>query len=158
MSTRHSTTFARCAVFAITLLSPGLQYAWAQDSAERIPTMDRVCGRLFSVADVNDAVEKDSHPLRNARVRLYRHFEGVDCCDSSAKISEKTTGRGGKFFFDLKKTQRGLYWLSIDFEGREVPLLIRFEPPKGEPDLCANSFAEIDHAGRFVLKALVTVD
>ena len=120
--------------------------------------MDKVCGRLLSVADVNDAVEKESYALRKAKVRLYRHSEGKDCCDPSAKVSETMTGRGGKFSFDLKKSQRGLYWLSVDFEGREVPLLLRFEPPKGEPDLCANSLAEIDHAGRFVLKAFVTVD
>jgi hypothetical protein len=124
----------------------------------RVPTVDGVCGRLMSVADVNDAVENDSKPLRKTPVRLYRQSPGSDCCTSLVKVAEVVTGRNGMFTFHLRNLERGLYWLSVSVEGREFNKLIRFEPPKGDAAPCADSTVEIDHAGHIALKALVTVD
>jgi hypothetical protein len=124
----------------------------------RTPKMDKVCGRLRFVANVNDGVERDSKPLRKTPVRLYRKSPGTECCAASDKIAEVITGRGGMFAFRLRDSERGLYWLTVDFEGREISQLIRFEPPKGEPESCSNSLVEIDRMGRLALKAIVTVD
>jgi hypothetical protein len=127
-------------------------------SSANVRTLDRVCGRLISVADVNDVRERDWYPLRKTIVRLYRQSEGTPCCDSSAKVSETRTGRSGKFSFELRKSQRGLYWLAVTLGGRELTQLVRFEPPKGTPDPCSNSLLETDSAGHFTLRVWVTVD
>ena len=147
-----------CGVCAFVLFGLAAESAAVGQSVTRIPTIDKVCGRLFSVADVNDAVEKDSNPLRKTSVRLYRHSDGTECCDPSAKVSETMTGRGRKFSFDIRKSQRGFYWLAITFNGRELAQVIRFEPPKDSSELCANSLFEVDRTGRFTLKQIVTVD
>ena len=147
---------ARLSAFVVLAIASGCM-AQAQPAA-RVPRLDKVCGRLLSVADANATVEQESHPLRKTSVRLYRQSNGRACCDPSDKIAETETRRDGNFSFDLDKSKRGLYWVAVTFEGRELTQLIRFEPPKGAPELCSRSLFEVDRAGHFTHIAFVTVD
>jgi hypothetical protein len=154
----RSTVAKRFAFVVLVLFASSSNFAAIRQSEKRVPGVDRFCGRLISVADVNTAVDKNSRPLANTALRLYRKSGNNECCAGLSVIAEARTGRRGNFAFKLHKPEPGMYWIAVAVSGSEVSQLLRFEPPKGEPEPCSKSLFEVDQAGHFVLEVFVTVD
>jgi hypothetical protein len=121
-------------------------FAWlpmfGQDAAgllqerPRLPNVDRLCGRLISVRDVDSPVSNRSTPLTPVAVRLHRWTGDNDCCNGATVAAELVTGRRGKVEF--KKVPSGLYWIALTAHSQEFNLLVRYEPGKGQHTACSD--------------------
>jgi hypothetical protein len=127
----------------------------ASQQMDRVNTLDRLCGRLFYV-ESPDTRHAKSTSLPKVDVGLYRKDGDASCCVGSTPVAEALTGRSGKFEF--KKVPAGVYWIVVNSHGREYKMVIRYEPVKENPTACSELLYQVDDAGHFNLKALVTLD
>jgi hypothetical protein len=133
---------------------PLMAHAMPQ-SSDRVQTVDRLCGRLIYVKNVDTPQEKATS-LSKVVVRLYRERGDTECCNNIAAVGEVPSGQGGKFEF--KKMPAGNYWIVTTARGHECKMLVRYEPTKRDPTVCSQRLYEVDEAGRFILHTLITLD
>jgi hypothetical protein len=141
-------------------------FAWlpmfGQDAAgllqerPRLPNVDRLCGRLISVRDVDSPVSNRSTPLTPVAVRLHRWTGDNDCCNGATVAAELVTGRRGKVEF--KKVPSELYWIALKHTVKNSICWFDTSQGRGSRPRVRTSSNEIDVAGHFQLQAFITVD
>jgi hypothetical protein len=141
-------------------------FAWlpmfGQDAAgllqerPRLPNVDRLCGRLISVRDVDSPVSNRSTPLTPVAVRLHRRTGDNDCCNGATVAAELVTGRRGKS--NSRKFYPGCTGLHSQHTVKNSICWFDASQGRGSRPRVRTCSNEIDDAGHFQLQAFITVD
>ena len=128
------------------------------DTAEPV-SVDRMCGKLVSIADspakgTATSSGQEGASVSRARIRLFSPTASADCCALMTPVAEAFTGRDGVFQF--KKITPGDYLLVAAIGSTEYKLLVRYEPVKKAEKDCSESQYTVEK-GKFLLRRSKTV-
>jgi len=127
---------------------------------ETTQTVSQLCGKLLHAEDIpvkgrQNTFDHKTRALKGIKVQLLEWAESGDFCKGLRTVSEKRSGRGGRFEF--KNVDPGRYWIVTTVGGHEYKMPLRYEKQEGDPVSCSDLFYEVKDSGEFGIAIAVTI-